>query len=103
MARDKKQPASTPTRWPIPAWKDAAAKDLVERHGLRINVREKQLVHPGHDAGRSGRSRSRRLWRLAPAGRSRRAKETIKHQQRHGASPHPGAEPLFDPRRGPCL
>jgi hypothetical protein len=42
MARDRKQPASTPTPLTYPAWKDAAAKDLVERHGLRINVLERQ-------------------------------------------------------------
>jgi len=42
MARDKKQPASTPTPLTYPAWKEAAAKDLAERHGIRTNVREKQ-------------------------------------------------------------
>jgi hypothetical protein len=41
MARDKK-PASTATPPTYGAWRDAAAKDLTERHGLRINVREKQ-------------------------------------------------------------
>jgi hypothetical protein len=41
MARDRK-PASTAPLPTYSAWKDAAAKDLAERHGLRINVREKQ-------------------------------------------------------------
>jgi hypothetical protein len=41
MARN--QPANETTTPPTySAWKDAAAKDLLERHGLRINVREKQ-------------------------------------------------------------
>jgi hypothetical protein len=37
---------------------DAATKDLIERHGLRINVREKQWRDPDDDASRSRRSRS---------------------------------------------
>jgi hypothetical protein len=37
-----KKPASTPTPPTYTAWKEAAAKDLLERHGIRTNVREKQ-------------------------------------------------------------
>jgi hypothetical protein len=42
MARDKK-PSSTSTATPptYTAWKEAAAKHLLERHGIRMNVREK--------------------------------------------------------------
>ena len=35
------QAASTTTPLTYSAWKDAAAKDLLERHGIRTNVREK--------------------------------------------------------------
>jgi hypothetical protein len=34
--------ASTPTPPTYITWKDAAAKDLLERPGIRTNVREKQ-------------------------------------------------------------
>jgi hypothetical protein len=34
--------ASTTTPPTYSAWRDAAGKDLAERHGLRINVRKKQ-------------------------------------------------------------
>jgi hypothetical protein len=42
MARDKKQPATTPTPLTYPAWKEAAAKDLLERHGIKASVRGKK-------------------------------------------------------------
>jgi hypothetical protein len=41
MARNPKSASETTTPPTYVAWKDAAAKDLVERHGLRINLREK--------------------------------------------------------------
>jgi hypothetical protein len=41
MAPDRK-PASTPPPPTYAAWKDAATKDLAERYGIRVNIREKQ-------------------------------------------------------------
>jgi hypothetical protein len=41
MARDRKPASASTTPATYTAWKDAATKDLVERHGLRTNVREK--------------------------------------------------------------
>ena len=42
MASTTKRLTATPaTPLTYSAWRDAAAKDLAERHGLRINVREK--------------------------------------------------------------
>ena len=43
MARKTKQPASTTaTPQTYAAWRDAAEHDLIERHGIRTNVRAKQ-------------------------------------------------------------
>ena len=41
------------------AWREAAAKDLVERHGPRITVREKQWREAVHSANDADRSRHR--------------------------------------------
>jgi hypothetical protein len=38
-ASPEKAASTTPPTYA--AWKDVAAKDLVERHGLKVNIREK--------------------------------------------------------------